>query len=59
MKFIVFFQFWAVYVPCGAQFLNAAQITLEQIDVLKRFIDRYPDHLGYADSHDSKYLEIA
>ncbi|XP_042237939.1 dipeptidase 1-like [Homarus americanus] len=43
-------QFWAAYVPCGAQYLNAAQVTLEQIDVIKRMIARYPQHLGYAQS---------
>ncbi|KAG0716296.1 Dipeptidase 1 [Chionoecetes opilio] len=46
-------NFWAAYVPCGAQYLNAAQVTLEQIDVLKRLIARYPQHLGYAHSHAS------
>ncbi|XP_045596120.1 uncharacterized protein [Procambarus clarkii] len=46
-------QFWAAYVPCGAQYLNAAQVTLEQIDVIKRMIARYPQHLGYAQSHAS------
>ncbi|XP_076058203.1 dipeptidase 1-like isoform X2 [Oratosquilla oratoria] len=50
-------QFWAAYVPCGAQFLNAAQVTLEQIDVIKRLIHRYPQHLGFASSHDS-ILEV-
>ncbi|XP_045116827.1 dipeptidase 1-like [Portunus trituberculatus] len=50
-------QFWAAYVPCGAQYLNAAQVTLEQIDVLKRLIARYPQHLGYAHSHAS-LLEV-
>lgn len=48
-------QFWAVYVPCGAQFLNAAQITLEQIDIIKRMISKYSELLGYADSHDRKF----
>ncbi|MPC57592.1 Dipeptidase 1 [Portunus trituberculatus] len=48
-------RFWAAYVPCGAQYLNAAQVTLEQIDVLKRLIARYPQHLGYAHSHASKF----
>ncbi|XP_064088346.1 uncharacterized protein LOC135202816 [Macrobrachium nipponense] len=46
-------QFWAAYVPCGAQYLNAAHVTLEQIDVIKRMIARYPKHLGYAQSHAS------
>ncbi|XP_042218397.1 dipeptidase 1-like [Homarus americanus] len=46
-------QFWAAYVPCKAQYLNAAQVTLEQIDVIKRMIARYPQHLGYAQSYAS------
>ncbi|KAK7084199.1 hypothetical protein SK128_010590, partial [Halocaridina rubra] len=46
-------QFWAAYVPCGAQYLNAAHVTLEQIDVIKRMIARYPKHLGYAQSYAS------
>lgn len=28
-------QFWAAYVPCGAQYLDAVQLTLEQIDVIR------------------------
>lgn len=35
------FQFWAAYVPCEAQYKDAVQITLEQIDVIERLTDRY------------------
>ncbi|KAG7176765.1 dipeptidase-like 2 [Homarus americanus] len=49
-------QFWAAYVPCKAQYLNAAQVTLEQIDVIKRMIARYPQHLGYAQSYANSSL---
>jgi hypothetical protein len=34
-------QFWAAYVPCEAQYKDAVQITLEQIDVIERLTDRY------------------
>uniref|UniRef100_A0A182F679 Dipeptidase n=4 Tax=Anopheles albimanus TaxID=7167 RepID=A0A182F679_ANOAL len=37
--------FWAAYVPCEAQHKDAVQITLEQIDVIKRLTERYSPHL--------------
>lgn len=43
-------QFWSAYVPCGSQYLDAVQLTLEQIDVIKRFIDLYPQHLAFVSS---------
>lgn len=39
---IVGAQFWSVYVPCEAQFLDAVQLTLEQIDVVRRLTAHYP-----------------
>ncbi|KAF2363023.1 Renal dipeptidase family [Trinorchestia longiramus] len=41
-------QFWAAYVPCGAQFLNAVQLTIEQLDLIRRMVDEYPEHLQIA-----------
>lgn len=41
-------QFWAAYVPCGAQYLDAVKQTLEQIDLIKRMVDRYSDYLRLA-----------
>ncbi|XP_029047804.1 dipeptidase 1-like [Osmia bicornis bicornis] len=38
-------QFWSVYVPCEAQFLDAVQLTLEQIDVVRRLASRYPKRI--------------
>ncbi|GLH06442.1 Dipeptidase [Gryllus bimaculatus] len=43
-------QFWAAYVPCESQHLNAVQLTLEQIDLIKRLIDKYQDELQFATS---------
>ncbi|CAL4183886.1 unnamed protein product [Meganyctiphanes norvegica] len=31
-------QFWSIYVPCEAQYLNTVQLLLEQVDVIKRMI---------------------
>lgn len=36
-------QFWSVYVPASMTPLEAARATFEQIDVVKRLIDAYPD----------------
>ncbi|HUG39191.1 MAG TPA: membrane dipeptidase [Longimicrobiales bacterium] len=36
-------QFWSVYVPAGAVSEGAARVQLEQIDIAKRVIARYPD----------------
>ncbi|XP_076621364.1 dipeptidase 1 [Colletes latitarsis] len=50
-------QFWSVYVPCEAQFLDAVQLTLEQIDVVRRLASRYPKRIRLVTS--SKELEKA
>jgi len=36
-------QFWSVYVPASLTPVEAAKATFEQIDVVKRLIDAYPD----------------
>jgi len=38
-------QLWVAYAPCGSQHKDAVQITLEQIDLIKRLVDLYPDYL--------------
>lgn len=37
------FQFWSVYVLCSAQNKDAVRLTLEQIDVVKRMCQIYPE----------------
>ncbi|XP_068084434.1 dipeptidase 1 [Anabrus simplex] len=34
-------QFWSAYVPCDAQFKDAVQLTLEQINLIRRLADSY------------------
>ena len=41
-------QFWSVYVPSNTNEQQAVQQTIEQIDVAKRLIARYPNDLGLA-----------
>lgn len=36
-------QFWACYVPCDSQYKDAVRLSLEQVDVIKKFVTRYPD----------------
>lgn len=43
-------QYWSVYVPASLSEPEAVQMTIEQIDVMKRLIDRYPDALAYAET---------
>ncbi|XP_044730635.1 uncharacterized protein LOC123293787 [Chrysoperla carnea] len=38
-------QFWAAYVPCESQHRDAVQLTLEQIDVIRRFTEQYHPQL--------------
>ncbi|KAK3907284.1 Dipeptidase 1, partial [Frankliniella fusca] len=44
--------FWAAYVPCQAQFRDAVQLTLEQVDLIKRLTERYNPHLTWCTSTD-------
>ncbi len=38
-------QYWSVYVPTNISEPEAVQMTMEQIDVMKRLIARYPEQL--------------
>jgi len=45
-------QFWSVYVSASLPGPEAAVATMEQIDVMKRLIARYPDQLEYVTTAD-------
>lgn len=36
-------QFWSCWVSCGSQYKDVVRMTLDQLDVIKKFIRRYPD----------------
>lgn len=50
-----FFQFWSAYVPCGAAQLNAVQLSLEQIDVIRRLAEMNAQHLTLVTSVKGEY----
>lgn len=50
-------QFWSAYVPCEAQFLDAVQLTLEQIDLVRRMTSKHPTSMRLVTS--SSELEKA
>ncbi len=41
-------QFWSVYVSAALPEAEAVQATIEQIDITKRLVARYPDHMSLA-----------
>lgn len=43
-------QFWAAYVPCDTQYKDAVRQTLEQIDVIHRMCQKYPEIFMFATS---------
>jgi membrane dipeptidase len=45
-------QFWSVYIPVSVTGPAAVQTTLEQIDIVKRLVARYPADLGMASTAD-------
>jgi membrane dipeptidase len=42
------------YVSCDSQYKDAVEQTLEQIDVIKRLIQKYSDHLELVTTSDGK-----
>jgi membrane dipeptidase len=45
-------QFWSVYIPASATGPRAVEMTLEQIDIVKRMVARYPRDLEMASTAD-------
>ncbi|XP_041648081.1 dipeptidase 1 [Cheilinus undulatus] len=43
-------QFWSAYVPCETQYKDAVRQTLEQIDVVHRMCQKYPEDFMFATS---------
>ena len=44
------------YAPCGSQHMDAVQVTLVQIDVIKRLTESYPNHLQLVRTADGERL---
>ena len=45
-------QFWVAYVSCVNNFKDAVERTMEQIDVIKRMVDKYSDDFMYVTEAD-------
>ncbi|XP_052252191.1 dipeptidase 1-like [Dreissena polymorpha] len=45
-------QFWSCWVTCQAQYHDVVRQTLEQLDVIKKFITRYPETFQFVDKVD-------
>ncbi|CAD5123501.1 unnamed protein product [Dimorphilus gyrociliatus] len=45
-------QFWALYVGCKQQYRDAVRAALEQADIIRRFIAKYPNVFEYATTAD-------
>lgn len=39
------FQFWSAYVPCSSQHLDSVQLALEQIDLIRRLVNKHPESM--------------
>uniref|UniRef100_A0A182T0X3 Dipeptidase n=1 Tax=Anopheles maculatus TaxID=74869 RepID=A0A182T0X3_9DIPT len=44
--------FWSAYAPCSSQHLDAVQLTLEQIDLIRRLVNLYPQHMALVTTAD-------
>lgn len=47
-------QFWAVYTNCDSLYKDAARIHMEQLDTIKRLIQKYSDDLEFVTNSDGK-----
>lgn len=45
-------QFWSAYMPCHTQLTDATRTFIEQMDVIKRFVQQYPQVFKFATSAD-------
>ncbi|KAK1131143.1 hypothetical protein K0M31_017436 [Melipona bicolor] len=38
-------EFWSAYVPCSSQHLDSVQLALEQIDLIRRLVNKHPESM--------------
>ena len=51
-------EYWVAYVSCSSNYKDAVRHTFEQIDVIRRFIDMYPNDLQLATTADEVELAV-
>ena len=47
---LVNLQFWSAFIGCSSQYKDAVQLTIEQIDVIKRLVEQNPDDMEFVTS---------
>ncbi|KAI9531854.1 dipeptidase 1 (renal) [Dissostichus eleginoides] len=52
-------QFWSAFVPCDSQYKDAVRQTLEQIDVVHRMCQKYPETFMFATSSHGETIVIS
>lgn len=48
------FQFWAAFVPCTTNYRDAVARTIDQIDVIRRMVNKYSDVLELVTTSEGK-----
>lgn len=48
------FQFWACYVPCSSQYKDAIRLSLEQLDVIRKYVAKYPSTFQFVTTAQGK-----
>merc|ERR1712198_804593 len=41
-------QFWSAFISCNAQYADAVQLFLEQVDIIRQLVAKYPNDLMWA-----------
>ena len=49
-------KFWSAYVPCDGQYKDALPRLIEQMDVIKRLVGKYPDQMFFATTSAGKSI---
>ena len=52
MEIVIHFdsQFWSAYISCRTQFKDAVQVSMEQIDTIKRLVAKNSDQMQFVRS---------
>ncbi|GFN94212.1 dipeptidase [Plakobranchus ocellatus] len=49
-------QFWVSYISCDSQYKDAVRGALDQVDVIKKYVARYPDTFRFVTTAQGKTL---
>ena len=52
---VLVFQFWSCYVGCTGQYKDAVRMSLDQLDVIKKFVSKYPDTFKFETTAKGKF----